>query len=477
MKGNGLPDGWRWEALGSLGEWYGGATPSKSNPEYWGGATPWVSPKDMKSLRIADSEDHLSDEALEGTSIRRYPERTVLMVVRSGILAHTFPVAVAETSGTMNQDLKGLYPRPDVDPAYLTYALRRFGQDVLKECSKHGTTVASIATDALSRFEIPLAPLDTQRRIVAKIDEIFSDLDAGVAAVERAKANLARYRAAVLKAAVEGTLTEEWRRENPDVEPSKELLKRILEERQARWEAEQLIKYEAKGKKPPKGWRDHYGAPAGPVLDDLPTLPPTWTWATTGQLAEIQSGIQKQPKRAPKNNAYPYLRVANVLRGRLNLSEIHRFELFPGEIERLRLKEGDLLVVEGNGSRNQIGRSALWRGEIDDCVHQNHIIRLRVLMGSPDYLNAYWNSPGGSQRVMRIAASTSGLYTLSTSKVSSIPVPLPPLAEQEAITATVADALSVAEWAEQSVSDQTERSGTLRQTILRQAFSGELDCA
>src|SRR5579863_8682809 len=106
-------------------------------------------------------------------------------------------------------------------------------------------------------------------------------------------------------------------------------------------------------------------------------LPEGWEWVETGSIAEVQGGIQKQPKRKPVANMYPFLRVANVPRGRLDLSDVHKVELFDGEIERYRLRLGDLLVVEGNGSLEQIGRAAQWGGEIEDCVHQNHLIRVR----------------------------------------------------------------------------------------------------
>lgn len=132
-------------------------------------------------------------------------------------------------------------------------------------------------------LQVPVAPLNEQERIVAKIEELFSDLDAGVAALERAKANLKRYRAAVLKAAVEGKLTQKWRAENPPKEPASKLLARILKERRKKWEQEQLAAYKAKGKQPPKNWRDKYKEPAGPGAN-LPALPEGWCWACLSQL-------------------------------------------------------------------------------------------------------------------------------------------------------------------------------------------------
>ena len=198
-------------------------------------------------------------------------------------------------------------------------------------------------------------------------------------------------------------------------------------------------------------------------------------WATVEQVAEIQGGIQKQPKRTPANNPFPFLRVANVLRGSLDLEEVHEIELFPGELERLRLISQDLLIVEGNGSPSQIGRMAIWKGAIENCVHQNHIIRARAADGiAPQYVETYWNSPDGSSRVHGVASSTSGLYTLSVSKVSGLPIPLPPLAEQRRIVAEVERCLSVIQQAEDTVEANLTRAEQLRQSIFKQAFFGKL---
>jgi type I restriction enzyme S subunit len=332
----------------------------------------------------------------------------------------------------------------------------------------------TISQGTLEQLQVPLPPLNEQRHIVAKLDELFSDLDAGVAALERARANLKRYRAAVLKAAVEGRLTEQWRAAHPATEPASQLLERILAERRRKWEADQLAKYAAAGKTPPKDWQAKYVEPTPPDTANLPDLPHGWCWASVDQLAEVQGGIQKQPKRKPVNQGHPYLRVANVLRNRLDLSEVHRITLFGNELAKLRLEVDDLLVVEGNGSKTEIGRSALWNGAIPDCVHQNHIIRVRCKGWSPKYLNAYWNSPVGNGRIMNQAASTSGLYTLSVEKVSAIPVPLPPHQEQEQIVAEVEERLSVIDAAEAQIETNLQRAARLWQSILKHAFEGKL---
>ncbi len=167
----------------------------------------------MKSPRLADSEDHISSLALKETNVKTFPPGTVLVVIRSGILNRTLPIAVADVQATMNQDLKGIFPHEGIDSTCLAYFLQSEEHGILRRCSKDGTTVASIDTNSLHSYPCRIAPLSEQRRIVAKIEELFSDLDAGVAALKRAKAKLKRYRAAVLKAAVEGKLTEEWRQQ------------------------------------------------------------------------------------------------------------------------------------------------------------------------------------------------------------------------------------------------------------------------
>lgn len=186
--------------LRDLGHWSGGNTPSKANAAYWTDATiPWVSPKDMKVDEITSSEDRVSEVALKEGRASLVPEGSVLVVTRSGILSHTLPVAVTKTPVTINQDLKALTLKPGISPKYVAHALHGTSRRILKECSKHGTTVASIETNALLDFEIPLVDLDEQRRIVAELEKQFSRLDEAVANLQRVKANAQRF----IRAAVE----------------------------------------------------------------------------------------------------------------------------------------------------------------------------------------------------------------------------------------------------------------------------------
>jgi type I restriction enzyme, S subunit len=192
-------------------------------------------------------------------------------------------------------------------------------------------------------------------------------------------------------------------------------------------------------------------------------------------VAEIQGGIQKQPKRAPRANAYPFLRVANVTSAGLDLGDVHRIELFGDELDRLRLRKGDLLVVEGNGSASQIGRAAIWDGSIEDCVHQNHLIRVRARAGlRPDYLEAVWNSPETRVELSEVASSTSGLHTLSVAKLSRLRIPVPGVKEQAVAMGQVDKARQARRLLDTQLQMALKRVGSLRRSLLRAAFAGQL---
>lgn len=437
--------------------------PSRNYSQYYGGSIPWVKSGELKDSIITTVEEFITTEGLKNSSAKVFQQGTALVAMYGATVGKT---GILGLDAATNQAICAIFPLKEAFTAkFIIYWLQFQRQNLIDRSS--GGAQPNINQETVRNFPLPLAPLSEQHRIVAALEQQFSRLDAGVAALKRAKAKLKRYRAAVLKAAVEGKLTESWRAEHPTTEPASQLLERILKERHEKWEAD----LRAKGKDLAKV---KYVEPATPDVESLPELPKGWCWTIVDRIAQIQGGIQKQPSRTPKNNAFPYLRVANVFRGRLDLTNIEKMELFGNELNILRLAAGDLLIVEGNGSKSEIGRSALWQGEIQDCVHQNHIIRVRLSNIIPEYLDFYWNSPEGNQRVMDVAASTSGLYTLSVGKVSRLPVPLPPFAEQEQIVAEVERHLSLINQLEVTVDANLKRAERLRQSILREAFVGRL---
>lgn len=175
-------------------------------------------------------------------------------------------------------------------------------------------------------------------------------------------------------------------------------------------------------------------------LDSLPAS--QFPFEMLGSLSRVTYGIQKSPANRPGHSARPYLRVANVRKGYLDLSEVKEIEVPDSDLDFYRLELGDILFVEGNGSRSELGRVAKWNGEIDDCVHQNHLIKVRLDLSRilPDYAVTWFNSDLGRSHFFRAAKSSSGLGTINSNEVRSAPVPLPPLAIQKQLVKTIATA-------------------------------------
>jgi type I restriction enzyme S subunit len=193
-------------------------------------------------------------------------------------------------------------------------------------------------------------------------------------------------------------------------------------------------------------------------------------------IAEVRGGIQKGPHRAPGANPVRYLTVAHVHRNKILTGSPRFFEVSSAELERWRLLAGDVLIIEGNGSADQIGRTALFRGEIANCVHQNHVIRIRPDQGrlSPEFLNSFLNSPAGQEAVQAQSRTSSGLRSLSVGRIKGIPVPVPPFSEQRRIVAEL-DALQAQVDALKRLQAETAAElDALLPAILDRAFKGEL---
>ena len=198
----------------------------------------------------------------------------------------------------------------------------------------------------------------------------------------------------------------------------------------------------------------------------------TWRLQTINEFCTVQGGIQKTPLRAPVKQHFPYLRVANVQRGRIDIAQLERYELASDELQRWRLNAGDLLIVEGNGSESEIGRCAIWHGEVDDCVYQNHLMRVRPTGDDAvEYLALFLNSPVGTAHMRRLAITTSGLFNLSVGKIRSIPVELPPPEEQHRIVAKVGDLLSLCDQLKQNLATARRNNEHLSSVLVEQSVA------
>ncbi|QDE96161.1 hypothetical protein BHS05_10045 [Myxococcus xanthus] len=433
----------------------------------------------MKTEFISDTEDHITPTAIEQSATRLIPAESVLVVTRSGILERTLPVAITRKPVTINQDLKALTPREGVRARYVALGLKAFEQRILKDCTKSGTTVANVEFASFLRFEMPLAPTEEQARIIAEVEKQFTRLDASVAALKRVQAQLKRYRASVLKAACEGRLVpteaELARREKRDYEPADKLLARILKERRARWEAGQLAKMKAAGKQPKdEKWKARYVEPVAPKSAGLPPLPTGWTWSTIDQLSSV---ITKGS--SPNWQGFDYcasgvlfIRSQNIGWGALLLDErVFLPHAFNEKESRSVLADGDVLLNIVGAS---IGRVALATTELAGANINQAVALIRPIvpfLGA--YVLRYLLSPLAQQHIHREKVDVARA-NLSLADVSEMPVPLPPLSEQQRIILESESRLSVGNAVELAIMSNEIRATRLRQAVLKAAFEGLL---
>ena len=357
----------------------------------------------------------------------------------------------------------------ELDPGYLCYCLQQheFRNYLAANASGVGGSLMRVRGTTFADYPLPLPPLPEQHRIVAEIEKQFTRLDASVAALKRVQANLKRYRASVLKAACEGKLVpieaELARTKDCDYEPADQLLERILSERRALWEAQ-----EKRGRK--------YKEPVAPDTSNLPGLPEGWAWAMVEQsLARSEYGTSVKCDYAAEG--LPVLRIPNIIAGDIDLNDI-KYATRPVPIDsNSALAKGDVLMCRTNGSVNLVGKTAVVSTELEPYhSFASYLLRFRLIETEmmPKWFHIYATSQLGRAFIEQHAASSAGQNNVSLSLIHRMPIPLPPLAEQRRIVAEVERRLSVIRQAGAAVGVNLARAERLRQSILKQAFSGKL---
>lgn len=312
-----------------------------------------------------------------------------------------------------------------------------------------GSAQPQITRTTLSKKTIPLPPLPEQHRIVAKIEELFSELDKAVENLQTARQQLKTYRQSVLKHAFEGKLTATWRESSKfRVQSSKfknESLKLVAE--------------------PESVYQTKNGLPEGWKVDYLQNL------------ADIKGGVTKGRKLDGKQTInLPYLRVANVQDGYLDLSEIKYIDVLEDDLEKYRLELNDVLFTEG-GDKDKLGRGSIWKNEIENCIHQNHIFRARIYSSNillSKHLTYFAQSPKGKDYFFQNAKQTVNLASINKTILSNLPVPVCPIEEQNQIVAEIEKRFSEADKLEESIETALRQTEALRQSILKKAFAGKL---
>lgn len=325
----------------------------------------------------------------------------------------------------------------------------------------------------LETLRLPIAPTAEQSRIADELEELFSDLDAGVAALERVQAKLKHYRASVLKAAVEGALTADWRAKHPKTEPATDFLARILAERRRRWEEDQLAKFKKAGKEPPKNWKAKYQEPAPPDTTDLPALPDGWCWATLGQISTLITSGSRGWADYYSQEGPLFVRSQDIRTDRLLLADVaHVTPPRSSEGVRTRLACGDLLVTITGAN---VAKAAFVADEIGEAYVSQHVGLVRLIdSGTGTFTHMYVIAPSAGRRRLLLAAYGAGKPGLNLDNLRELPLPFPPLREMTAIAEAVEDQLSVIDHLESDITAKLKEAQSLRQSILRHAFAGKL---
>lgn len=460
-----IPGSWTWSTLGEACQWGSGGTPLSTNPEYYGGDIPWLLIGDLTDGLVTTSQNTITEAGLRSSSAKWVEPGSVLVAMYGSIGKS----GIAGIRLTTNQAIAFTDPTP-IDAKFLLYYLHSRREE-LNRLGK-GATQKNISQTVIRAFPFPIAPLGEQRRIVAAIEEQFTRLDAGVAGLERVRANLRRYRASVLKAAVEGKLTEEWRAEHPDLEPASALLERILEERRRRWEETELAKYEKAGKTLPNGWQAKYKKPADLDTSGLPELTNEWRWASLEQLTHRIGDVDhRMPKGIVSGICYisPKDFIGDDQIDFTNAKRISS-EDYEALSRKIQPKYDDLLL-------SRYGTIGLVRRVRTDVTFQasysTAIIKTLPIEPLTSYLVIALRSQP-LQSEMRQSVRASAQPDLGLEYIRRLRVPLPPLSEQYEVVAEVERRLSIGIQAESPVEADLKRATRLRQSILKSAFEGKL---
>lgn len=453
-----LPNGWVQIALGEALQIQKGKKPIGLGPKSEDRSVPYIN---ISAFETKQVEEYAPEQDVP----RCQPSDTLLVWdgARAGLAGRGVGGFIGSTLARLTSDL--------ADSSYLYYFVHS-NYGYLNTHTK-GVGIPHIDPIVLAEISFPLPPASEQTRIVAKLEELLTDLDAGVAELKVAQKKLAQYRQSLLKAAVEGALTAEWRANNTPSETGAQLLQRILTERRARWEAKQLAKFAEQGKTPPKDWQKKYPEPIQPDTTDLPQLPEGWVWASVDQLTvEQKYGSSSKTNEDP--TGVPVLRMGNIQDGDLDFSNLKYLPVDHDEFPGLHLQDGDLLFNRTN-SPELVGKTAVYRSQISPCSFASYLISVRFSVGYiPEIASAFINSAYGKGWIKSVVVQQVGQANVNGSKLSALAVPVPPFEEQQEVVSALHTQTSEIVDQFKRVEISLKQSNAQRQNILRAAFSGQL---
>ncbi len=340
---------------------------------------------------------------------------------------------------------------------FLAYALPAYLKLINDYTSS--VTVKHLSSRTLQALPLPLPAVDAQDALVTRIDGLFAEIDDGERALAAAREGVETYRESLLKAAVTGKLTADWRRANPPAGTGEGLLKRIRVGTRrnvaSTWRPEDLN---------------------GPNTQGLPALPSGWTWASLAQLSTEPPRNGLSIKEATAVTGVRALKLNALTNEGVDWTQFRYLPRAPDAVRRYLLAHGDLLVSRANGSSKFVGRASLCSNPPADMIFPDTAIRFRI--GGDDavrtWISAAWSSTLIRSQILRRAKSTAGILKVSQDDLRSIAIPLPGPSEILEIVATLARLADATTGEERALTTLPTSASTLRQSILAAAFRGEL---
>jgi len=477
-----IPDSWAWTSMGDIAEVVGGGTPPTADIDnFKDGEIPWITPADLSGYTnkfISSGARNITQYGLDNSGAHLVPAGTVLFSSRAPIGY----VAIAANQLSTNQGFKSFVLYGGIKSDYIYYYLKRARDFAIELAS--GTTFLEISGEKAKLIPVSIPPLAEQQRIVEEIEKQFSRLDAAVEILQRVERNLERLRTTTLKAAVEGRLVpteaELVRAGGRDYEPADVLLQRILRERRAKWEADQLAKMKEQGKTPKDNkWKDKYKEPVLPEAGILPELPKGWTWATVDQLVSFEpNSLTDGPfgsnlKTSDYTTSGPrVIRLQNIGDGYFIDEHAYISEEHFEALQKHQIFAGDIVIA----SLGEIApRACIIPAFVGNAIVKADCIRFKPNsdIAVTEYINYALNSEPTRKRTTSFIHGV-GRPRLGLGGIREIALPLPPVVEQLRVVAEVERRISVIEELRTLVTNAVRRASILRQKILRHAFAGKL---
>ena len=452
---NELPDGWEFLPLKEAAQVILGQSPSSDSYNEEGNGLAFFQGK-------AEFGQIYPTVRKWCTAPKKVAEKDDVLV---SVRAPVGPTNLAPSKCAIGRGLAALRPLGEGDSRYFLYLIRRFQDDLAALGT--GTTFEAISGDILKNFEVPIAPPKQQKQIVAKIEELFSHIDSGIDSLKKAKELLKQYRQSVLKAAVTGELTREWREANKDkLEPAADLLDRILKERRRKWEEQQLQKFKAKGK-PPKNnnWKGKYKEPTPPDTESLPFTPEGWVWATLPQLGELNRGKSKhRPRNASflYGGEYPFVQTGDIKAARGWLRQYTQTYSEKGLHQSRLWPTGTLCItIAANIADTAIlGMGACFPDSVVGFIPHDEDIDV-------EFVEFFIRTVKGDLELYAPATAQKNI-NLATLKLVSIP--LPPKEEQKEIVSKLKTTLDIVEFLDVEINTITSLARKNMQSTLVTLF-------